>query len=419
MGQPGYPEGLRRTSLQTAFRVGAGSLALAFACIALVKAGEIGYAEYLAASDTLPALERAARLTPDNAWFHARIAMLDQTRVEELKRALALDRNEPSWWIMLSVGQEQDGDSAGAELSLRTATAVSNYFVPWWSLAAFDHRHEDTGNFIPAARHALSLGAGDEQSIFRMAENLKIPPDAVERQLLPDLPKPLQAWLDHVLAERNLTAALSAALRLTSVGSADSRTSLLAICEALFLAGRADSAVILWNRAIQKHWMQMTLLDPAAGVSLNDGTFSRSRLQAGFDWKVAAPDPIEPTLLDQGGIRFEFDGSQPETCELLSQYVPLLPGRKYQLKTRFRTQGIPLQSGLRWTISPNQKTPESFPNLSSDTPADQVAMFETPSEPAPFRLILLYSRLPGTTRIKGELSIESVGIQLLPVRGAE
>jgi hypothetical protein len=405
--------------MQNAFRIGTAALALALAFTSLFTTGEIGYAEYIGGIDTLPALERAVRLTPENAYFHARIAMLDPGRGEELKRALVLDRNEPSWWIMLSVLQEQAGDPRAAEHSLRQSTQVCDYFVPWWSLAAFYYRQQDAGNFIPAARHALSVDAGDARSIFRMAENLKMPPDAVGRQLVPDLAKPLQAWVDYVLGEHNAAAALSAELRLTSVGSAANLSGLLATCEALFLAGRANSAVMLWNSAIQKHWMEMTLLDPASGMSLNDGTFSHPRLQAGFDWKLSAPDAVEVTQLDQGGVRFKFDGRQPESCELLSQYVPVLPRRKYQLRTRFRTQGIPPESGLRWAIPATPQLSASFPSFSSDTSAEQVVSFETPSEPTPFRLVLSYSRLPGTTRIEGELSIESVGIQLLPAGGAQ
>jgi hypothetical protein len=170
---------------------------------------------------------------------------------------------------------------------------------------------------------------------------------------------------------------------------------------------------MLWNRVIQQRWMQMTLLDPASGISLNDGTFSHPRLQAGFDWRVPAPDPVEFTQLDQGGVRFQFDGSQPESCELLSQYVPLLPKRKYQLRIRFQTRGIPPDSGLRWIILANQKTSAGFPGLSSDSPGEQIALFETPSDPASFRLVLTYSRQPGTTRIRGELAIDSVSLQLL------
>ena len=192
------------------------SFAIALAGVAFVSTAEIGWAEYLARTDKVDALERAVRLTPENADFHARIATLDPARDDELKQALALNPNEPSWWIMRAVGLEQAGDPAGAEKSLRQATLVSDYFVPWWSLAAFYYRQEDAGNFISAAHHALSAGAGDAESIFRMAENLQIPAETAVRQLVPDLPKPLEAWLAFALKEGNLDDALSAALRLTA-----------------------------------------------------------------------------------------------------------------------------------------------------------------------------------------------------------
>ena len=120
------------------------------------------------------------------------------------------------------------------------------------------------------------------------------------------------------------------------------------------------------------------------------------------------------TPIDRGGMRFEFDGHQPETCELLSQYVSLLPGRKYELKTHFRTRGIAPESGLNWIILANHKVSASFPSFSSDSDVEQIASFESPREPAPVQLVLAYARRPGTTRIEGELRIESVSLQLLP-----
>lgn len=405
---------LRSILVKTIIRFVVASVAVTLAGIAFLRLGEIALAEHIARADTLPALERAAQLNPENADLHARIATLDPSRDEELNQALALNRNEPSWWIMQSVELEQAGDSNGAENSLRQATRAGNSYAPWWSLTAFYYRQQYAAKFVPAAWHALSVGAGDEQSIFRMAENLKIPSSAVDRQLVPDFQKPLEARINYALKEGNLDSALSAALRLTNVGSPANRNSLLATCEALFLAGRTDSAVMVWNKVVQKHWIQMTLLNPAAGISLNDGGFTYPRLQAGFDWKLTAPSPVEVAPLDQGGIRFELDGNQPENCELLSQYVPLLPGRNYQLKTRFRTIGIPPESGLGWVVSANHKTFTRSPSLSSDAASEQTVSFKSPSEPAPVQLALSYSRRSGTTRIEGKLRIESVSLQLLP-----
>jgi hypothetical protein len=247
-----------------------------------------------------------------------------------------------------------------------------------------------------------------------MAENMKIPPVSVEQQLVPDLPHSLEGWLDYSLKQGNLDAALSAALRLTRVGSDADRTRLLTACEALFLAGRTAGAVKLWNRVSEKHWVQMTTLDPSSGVSLNDGELRYPRLLAGFDWKLPAPDTVEITPLSQGGVRFVFDGRQPENCELLSQYLPLLPGRRYQLKTRFRTRGIPPDSGLAWVIAAGGKPFASSNSLASDDGDEQVTSFESPGRPAPVQLVLSYSRRTGTTRIEGELRIESVSLRLLP-----
>jgi hypothetical protein len=134
-------------------------------------------------------------------------------------------------------------------------------------------------------------------------------------------------------------------------------------------------------------------------------------VQEGFDWKLVAPGTVGLSQLEHGGMRLEFDGRQPETCDLLSQYVALQPGRKYQLKTRFRTQGIPPGSGLRWSIVAGQKAVATGEGLAGETTGEQITTFETPADAAPLRLLLSYTRLPGTTRIRGTIWIESVEIQ--------
>ena len=71
-------------------------------------------AERLSRSDTVEALQAALLKTPGNADYHARIATLDPTRTDDLRKALSLNPTNTSWWIMQSVRQEQEGDIAGA-----------------------------------------------------------------------------------------------------------------------------------------------------------------------------------------------------------------------------------------------------------------------------------------------------------------
>ena len=91
---------------------------------------------------------------------------------------------------MQSVHQEEDGDLAGAEASLRQANVVSRYFTPALeSCFAFYYRQGNRAEFLRWAKAALSVGNGPPESIFLMAQRLDIPSDQIVNILLPeDLP---------------------------------------------------------------------------------------------------------------------------------------------------------------------------------------------------------------------------------------
>jgi hypothetical protein len=397
-------------------------LAVAVPVIALLgvagfQVSKAAFADSLSRQDSILALQRADGITPEDAEIHARIAVLDPSRDDELKEAIKLNPRQPSWLIMRSIRQEQDGDTAGAEHSLLQAVAVSRYFVPCWSLAAFYYRQNDTAKFVPAARQTLSVGGGDFRSIFQMARNLKVPESTIQNDILPKTVEIGDWYLHFALDENNLDAAAAAARELVAVGSKNNRGSVLTVSEALLLRERTADALQLWNRLVEAHWITEDALDPSSGRSLTDGLFRKERIQAAFDWKLVAPLTAPFTLVEPNGIRFEFTGRQPEYCELLSQYVPVVPKRQYRLVTRYRTQDIPNESGIRWVwfpIAGKSKTELSY--LASEQSTEQNAAFETSPQSDAYRLALVYSRLPGVTRLEGRLWIESLSLELLPAR---
>ncbi len=376
----------------------------------------VARADILANEDTLPSLQQALAILPGNALFHARIAEIDPGRTFELDRAIVLNPRNASWWILRSVQQEEAGDLAGAEASLRSAVKVARYYVPLWSLTAFYYRQARVPDFIQFARETLTVGTGDPRSVFQMATKLDIPADVLQKQILPDQAATVTAYMNYSLDRQDWSAASLTALRLSVVGKKEDTPSLMTAAERFYLVGRSEDAVTVWNSAISAHWISMTQLNPALGVSLNDGTFAQPRIYQGFDWKV--PSPAEVTVAFSSGqyIKFEFTGEEAEQCGLLSQYVPLLPGRRYKLTTRYRTEDLPVASGLRWTVEPlPRKDPPlaTSANLYGEDMTESSFVFDTPAATAALRLFLSYARQPGTTRIKGSLWLQSVRLELL------
>jgi hypothetical protein len=383
-----------------------------FECSRLVQA------EPLARRDTVSALESALRIEPGNAEYHARIAVLDATRNDELETALRLNPRAQSLWIMRSVHQEEEDDVAGAEKSLQRANLVSQYYMPRWSLAAFYYRQGRREEFLEWGRKALSVGYGAPDSIFRMAQRLQFTPAEILNRLIPKSPERVSAYLELVLRDGDLDAAFEAGGKLLEIGTKSDRDRVGEACDGLFAAGRIGDAVGLWNRTIQAGWIDLKPLDVARGASLSDGTFAKTSLQMGFDWRYAAISGVwSSTSHADSSLRLEFSGNQPESCELLSQPVPLLPDRRYKLVARYRTDGIVAAGGLRWRVQSLDRKLSLLDGVMSKATedyADETFEFRTPAQKTPATIVLAYTRSPGTTRIEGRLWLQSVKLELVP-----
>jgi hypothetical protein len=392
--------------------------AVLIASYAAVEAVRFARAERLSRGDTVEALQAALRMTPGNADYHTRIATLDPSQDDELVVALTLNPRDPSWWIMLSVSQEEHGDVAGAEKSLRQANIVSRYYTPRWSLAAFYYRQGNKAEFTRWARSALSVGYGGPESLYQMAQRLSISSNQILDDLLPEVPERVDSYLHLLLQQGKVEQEYAFAAQLLRVGSEANRSSVLETCESLFIAGKTDQAVALWNGAIQARWIALSPLDPLLGKSLGNDSVSGELLGLGFDWKSSIPSVVSASRsVPDRSLCLEFSGSQPETGDLISQFVPLLPNRRYQLNVHYRLHPTSSESGLQWSVLP---VPSGKPlmvglmNLSSETFVEQSFPFETPPLQGPMRILLSYARLPGTTRIEGTLWIQSVQLNLLP-----
>jgi tetratricopeptide (TPR) repeat protein len=392
--------------------------AVLLASYAIKETVRFAGAEWLSRADTVETLQAALRITPENADYYARIATLDPSRNGDLIHALTLNPRDPSWWIMQSVRQEEDGDVAAAEKSLRQANLVSRYYTPRWSLAAFYYRQGNKAEFIRWAKSALSVGNGQSESLFQMAQRLNLPSSQILDDLLPDVPERVDSYLHLLLEQGKVDQQHAAAARLIRIGSTRNRISILETCESLFKAGRIDQAVDLWNRAIQVRWIALSPLDPLLGESLGDDSFAAESLDLGFDWKNSIPLGVSASRsVTDHSLCLEFSGSQPESCELVSQFVPLLPNRQYRLEVRYRLRSTNLATGLQWSVLPVPSGKPSMAGLMSPSPekfVEQSFPFETPSQPGPMKMLLSYTRAPGTTRMEGKLWIQSVHLTLLP-----
>ena len=384
----------------------------------IVQAARLAHADRLAQADTVEALRAASQIEPGNAEYHARIATLDPSQDDQLKAALQLNPRNPSWWIMQSVRQEEEGDLAGAEASLLKANSVCRYYTPRWSLASFYYRQKNVPQFVRWARASLSVGYGDSESLFRMAQRLGIASETIFREVVPGNPDKVAAYLYLMMNDGNIDQVYEPSAKLVDLGAKPTRNTVLVNCETLFLRGKTAQSLALWNKAVQAGWVAFSRLDPEAGKSQARDNFRGERIEQGFDWRYPAPQGVSVSAAEpDGSLRVEFSGKQPPNCELASQYTPLLAGRKYHLTVHYRSDSIAPESGLQWsvlTVPAGQSLASIRLNAPAGEAGEQSIGFEAPKTQAPARLLLSYARSPGTTRIEGTLWIESVELTLLP-----
>jgi hypothetical protein len=392
-------------------RVALAATVVAASALALLLAAQSAHAEWLALPDTVESLEAAYRVDPANAEYPARLATLDASRREDLKAALRSNPWRASWWILESVQLEQDADLGAAERSLLRANAVCQYYTPRWSLASFYYRQRNRDAFLKWARLALAAGSGAPEPLFQMAARFDIAPDDAPRLLLPPMAAKVEAFRRFLVGRGEGSRTYSIASELLSLGSRENLAGVLESSEALFVAGQTDQSVALWNQAVRSGWLKAGELDPASGRSLASPVFTGG-FGSAFLWRYWSPSEVVASAEADGSLRLTFSGRQPERCPILSQNLPLLAGRRYELAIESASPGGADGAGIEWAI---QTVPAGGKIAGGNVAGSglQRLSFETPPKPGPVYLGISYQRPSGHVRYEGSFSLKSVALSLL------
>src|SRR5439155_6082102 len=110
-------------------------------------------------------------------------------------------------------------------------------------------------------------------------------------------------------------------------------------------------ALEIWNSLSRKRLLDYPPLVPEKGISITNGNFDKPFLSRAFDWRLS---DVPGVSARRGGspavLRLSFTGKEPETCEILSELVPLAPRQKYRLRVRYVTSQLGQETGLSWRI---------------------------------------------------------------------
>jgi hypothetical protein len=226
---------------------------------------------------------------------------------------------------------------------------------------------------------------------------------------------PVEARYLEFLVQQNLThVAEPVTERLIAFGSEHDLDAVFLYCDRLLAAGDADGGIHAWNALCWRRLQSYRPIEPAASAALTNGNFSSPPLQHGFDWRI--PE-VAGVAVERAGLPprlwITLDGHEPETCDVLEQFVALAPSHKYRLQFRYQTDDIAAGSGLRWHLSTSggEEIASEGADLASEQLASGTVRFAVPPGVRLARLALSYRRTPGTTRIEGRVALESAALE--------
>ena len=333
------------------------------------------------------AVERAVALLPDRAGYLLfRALQLDYDGADStalLERAARLNPVSSTPRIRLGLAAETRGDDKGAEKWLLDAARVDRQFEPRWTLANFYFRRERKDDFWKWMRAALDVSYGDRSLAFDLCWRMTQDGNDILTRAIPPQHDVLAAYLSYVLDQRH-DAAGPVALKLAGMRNRSDVAQLEAACDLLLASGNIGDARELWKQ-----------LGHAQTGLIANGNFESEPRGHGFDWRFA-PTPGVTGIPLRGAYRILLSGKQPESCELLRQFVVLEPGKRYSLRWEMQTRGFASPTGLTWNVSAAQMERADGIDFVAATALTPIT--------------LRYQRPTGQARAEGSIEIRSVSI---------
>ena len=349
----------------------------------------------------------AIPITPDSAEYHFRLGQAQKegpgTQSAELDRALELNPRYTPAWIARGLEAEAAGDRKKAEASLLQAAEIDHLYLPSWTLANFYLRAGDLPQFWRWARRAAEM-AYDPAALFQLCWRASGDPHEILEKAIPQTAAVRDAYLDFLLRTNRLEAAGPLALEISRRAEASQLDLLLRYCDALLARKQVKAVLQVWNALAVRRVIPYGALDPATGTSLTNGELAAAPLLRGFDWR---PTRVEGAALSfdtlSREISLSLSGKQPEACDLVEQYLPVLPDVKYRFRYRYRTRD--LAAGLVWTVMDGRTGSELAAGAvrASSGWNEQALEFSTASGSDLLRVLLRYRRQRGNMRAEGSV----------------
>jgi hypothetical protein len=319
-----------------------------------------------------------------------------------LQAATRLQPRLTTAWIELSVLEELRGNHAAARSAIENALRYDAGFQPRWAMANYLLRQNRMDEFWIWARRCVAVPYANQASLIRLCS--RIDPAAAYSRLGPGGILFQRQFVDYLLSLPRAACGPDAALDVAGAGRLEDRRRLLDCCDRSLAAGDAKAALRIWNAMIQ-----VRILPQAARSSddlLTDSSFQRKRLGQGFDWRTYPSEGGD--VITGSGLIVSLTGRQRDDTVFTEQHAAVTPGSTAHLEVETESIGT---AGLSWVVYPLSDWSKPLGLVTPDAPGRSAVSVRIPPNVDLIRLTLLYRRLPGTMRGKGEVRFSSVRLK--------
>ena len=376
--------------------------ALALLAVSSYWALRLAWADHLSYSPDVAAREHALALAPLLAPFAERLAQrreeLGADSLPALERAQALDPENPDRLMRLGQRAELAGDTVLAEQSLRAAAARSRLYQPKYLLAQYYFRRGNEELFWKWARAALETSPGNLAPVFELCWRMRPNAEWLNRNIIPARREVWREYLTYLTDREHWAPAAAAARSLAETAVGADVESLVRYCETSLAQGQAREPWEVWNTLCRRGLLPGPPPDPDHNQFLTNGGFEHAPAGQGFDWHLGGQAGVS-VAAEPGQLRVTFSGHQPEQCPLAWQFVSLQPGTRYRLRYEVRAPGKDAASGIAAEIL------GATPQAGSTGSLVFVASQELG------RVYLIYRRPAGSVRLEGTVAIANVRLE--------
>lgn len=314
---------------------------------------------------TIPDLELALRLDPDDARYHESLASLLRYSLgkidlpgamEHLKRAAELDPYSPQPWLDLGAALEFQGRIAEAETCLQRANALAPNLSRYeWVIGNFYLLHGNLPLAFQAFEKVLAGTSEYDGVLFDTAWKASGDGPQILRDLIPDRIRTEYSYLYYLTQFHHYPEAQEVWKRMASSSEPFPPDWAQRYLDELIAIHQPEQAYQLWSDLRHKGLIRPTYEQTRQNL-IQNGDFEEDLLKFGFDWRTppAAGAYVSVDRTDfhspSHSVLIQFTGKENVDFQSLHQYVMLHNGGDYQFRAAIKTEGITTDSGLRFEI---------------------------------------------------------------------